>query len=70
MKKANLGDIFLYQCKLVEVVAINEGHRSIVFQEINPKRCECCGEIKQYDIIESSPLFQENSEPIQTIKQD
>lgn len=70
MKRAELGDIFLYNGDLVKVIGINDGQRSIIFQDVDAEICECCGEIKQYNIIESSPLFQDYSEPVKTIKQD
>jgi hypothetical protein len=70
MKTAKLGDIFTYEGEVVQVRWINEGHRSIGFVPINAKPCECCGETKRWDIIESSPSFQNNAALIQTLKED
>lgn len=69
-KIARLEDYFLWNGKLVKVVGINEGHRSILFQELEPCKCPHCGgplENEQYHVIEGSPLFQENAKPISTI---
>jgi hypothetical protein len=69
MITAKLNDIFYYNCELVEVVAINEGHRSIIFQPLIAERCPCCGEIKQYNVIEQSPNFQNGAKPVPTISE-
>jgi hypothetical protein len=68
MKTAELGDIFEYEGMLVEVKWINPGQKSIGFVPVNTKPCPCCGETKHWDIIESSPNFQNNAKSIQTIK--
>jgi len=70
MKTAKLGDIFKFENQLVEVKWINEGHKSIGFVPINAKPCHCCGKVKSWEVIESSPNFQNNAEPINTIKQN
>jgi hypothetical protein len=69
MKTAQLGDIFEYQGVLVEVKWINQGYKAIGFVPVNAKPCECCGETKHWDVIESSPNFQEYAIPVQTIKE-
>ncbi len=67
MKTAKLGDIFKYENQLVEVRWINQGEKSIGFIPVNAKPCSCCGEIKSWEVIESSPNFQQSAEPINTI---
>lgn len=66
--KAELQDYFLWEGKLCQVISINRGDKSIGFKEVGSKPCPTCGEEKWYDVIESSPLFQENAKPINTIK--
>jgi hypothetical protein len=68
MKKAELGDVFEFEGQIVEVKWINSGQRSIGFMPVNAKPCPCCGETKSWDIIEISPLFQDNVKPVSTIK--
>jgi len=68
MKTAQLGDIFEYEGELVEVKWINQGQKSIGFAPINAKPCPCCGATKHWDMIESSPNFQNAAKPIETIK--
>ncbi len=68
MKRAQLEDVFEFEGQLVQVKWINEGHRSIGFIPINAKPCPCCGETKSWDIIEISPLFQDNVKSVSTIK--
>ena len=69
MKTVQLDDVFQFEGQLVQVKWINEGHRSIGFVPINAKPCECCGEVKKWDVIESSPLFQTIAKPVSTIKE-
>lgn len=69
MKTANLRDIFEWEGELVEVRWINEGQRSIGFVPVNAEPCPCCGATKHWDIIESSPNFQNGAKPIKTIKE-
>lgn len=66
--KAQLDDYFLWKGVLVKVVYINEGKRSIGFEAVVSTVCPTCHQSIQYDIIEDSPLFQENAKPINTIK--
>ena len=69
----NPNTILKWQGKLVRVISINEGHRAINMEYIdkndNPKCPHCDMPIKnyQFEIIESSPLFQENAEAIETL---
>ena len=67
MKTAQLQDIFEYEGELVQVRWINQGQRSIGFVPVNAKPCPCCGETKRWDMIESSPNFQNGAKAIKTI---
>ncbi len=75
MKKVNnLSAIFKWKGKLVKVIGVNEGHRSIIMEYIDEKDsdliCGHCGHPvnHHFDVIESSPLFQENAEKIETLE--
>ena len=68
MKQAELQDIFEFQGELVQVRWINRGQKSIGFVPLNAKPCPCCGVTKHWDVIESSPDFQNGAKPIKTIK--
>ena len=67
MKTANIWDIFIYEWELVECVWINLWMRSIIFQPYWGKTCECCGQRKQWNVIEQCLNFQEWAKPINTI---
>ncbi len=70
MKKAKLGDFFLWEGKLVQCLWINEGHRSIGFKSTEKTCCPNCNipiDYESFDVIEDSPLFQQTAEPIKTI---
>lgn len=69
MKTANLRDIFEYEGHLVRVEWINLGQKSIGFVPVDAKPCPCCGVTKHWDVIESSPDFQNNAKPVSTIKE-
>lgn len=68
MLKAELGDIFEFEGQLVQVRWMNEGSKSIGFVPLNAEPCPCCGETKRWDMIESSPNFQNGAKPIKTLK--
>lgn len=70
MKTANLGDYLFYDGALVKVIAINPGKKAIVMESLADELCPHCNKSlgkKQIEIIEDSPLFQDNAKPIQTI---
>ena len=56
-----------YQGKLCEVVSIARD-KVLFIKEVNAKPCNTCGETKEYAVVEISPQFQENAEPIKTIQ--
>ena len=58
--------IFKYNGKLCEVVGIVTD-KVIHFREIGVKPCICCGETKEYSMVEVSPNFQEGAEAIKTL---
>ena len=67
-KKADLGDIFKFKGEIVEVQWINPGRRAIGMVPVNAVECPCCGEIKSWEVIEESEVFQEGAEAVQTLK--
>ena len=72
MKKAKIGQYLKFKGKLVKVIAINPGKRSIVMESIKDHKCPHCDKSlgkEKIDIIEESLLFQINAEPINTITQ-
>ena len=58
--------ILKWKGEVYEVVGTSEG-KVIYMQPYGAKPCEKCGEVKEIAIVESSPLFQENAEPVVTI---
>ena len=71
MKTAQLGDYLLWKKQLVKVVFMNPGEKAIGMETLDDKKCPHCGGSlgkEQFEIIESSPMFQEGAEPIQTLK--
>jgi len=69
MKTPKLGDHLLWEGKLAKVVY--ETNRNTVGIELleNSKCPHCNGDLgkKQINIIPTSPLFQENAEPLQVM---
>jgi hypothetical protein len=62
----NPSTIFKYHGKLCEVIGITNS-KVIEFREVGAKKCECCGEIKTYSEVESSPNFQDSAEAVETL---
>lgn len=67
MKRADLGAIFRYDGKLVEVVAMHTEGRMLLLRPVNPTACPSCGSTGDIHVVEHSPLFQDNAEPISTL---
>ena len=71
MKTAQLGDYFDWNGQIVRVEWMSEGKKSIGFKVKTMVTCPHCKEqheiIEGYDVIESSPMFQENANPIKSI---
>lgn len=71
MKKAELGDYFMWHGQMVKVEWINTGQKAIGFTYKEPTVCPHCGGVHEItqnaSIIEQSPLFQENATAIKTI---
>ena len=66
MKKVSKPSTILkWQGELVEVIGISEG-RTIHMRSLSGA-CSSCGQVKAYDFLEHSPLFQENAEPVDTL---
>ena len=71
MKTATGGEYLLWKGELYQVIAC-EDLPSIILESIHHNFCPKCGENlgkKQFSIIPTSPYFQENAEPVNTIKQ-
>lgn len=71
MKKAEPGDYLLWEGELVKVIGSSDSDRVVYMEYIDKPKCQNCGEPydEQFSAIESSPLFQRNAEPINTIKE-
>jgi hypothetical protein len=71
MKQVQVGDVFLWMGKLVQAQWMNQGHKSVGFVTNESVVCPHCQQehsvVKAHDIIVSSPLFQENAEPVTTL---
>lgn len=68
MKKAELGDYFEWDGTLVKVIGIAHG-KMVIFEEVNGQKCECCGLKNVGHVMEDSPIFQENAQPLKTIQE-
>lgn len=70
MKVANLGDYFLWMGQVVKCQWLGFGEKTIGFKVTKVIECDCGRKHtyeEGYDVVESSPMFQENAEPIKTI---
>ena len=66
MKKPKLGDLFFWKNKLAKIVAMAD-QPTVVIEMYEPEKCPHCNgclEKIQFSVIPTSPLFQENAEPI------
>lgn len=63
----NPNTILKWKNELVKVVAIGTG-KTIHMQPINAERCRSCGHTPEITVLEQSPLFQDNAEPVETLK--
>jgi hypothetical protein len=70
-KTAELGQVIRWQGKLATVISLCTGEKMVGIEMIESPKCECCGHPYQYqfDVAESSPLFQESAEPVKTINE-
>lgn len=73
MKTVELLDYFLWNGEIVRCDWINPGEKAIGFRLKRTVTCPHCNKEHdiedQAEIIESSQLFQENAQPIKTIKE-
>lgn len=70
MKNPKLNDYFFWKGEMAKVIGIAE-QRTVIFEMLDPKKCPHCGEglgVNQIQMIPTSPLFQENAEPIPTFE--
>jgi hypothetical protein len=69
MKKVNSPGVYLrYKGKLCEITGYATD-KVVFIREVNAQPCKCCGEIKEWAEVESSPNFQEAAEPIKTLEE-
>lgn len=67
MKRAELNQIVRYKGELCEVVALGDG-RTVYLRAVNAQPCPHCGRTDNPPaLLEDSPLFQDNVEPVATI---
>lgn len=66
MKRAEINQIARYKGELVEVFAIGEG-RTVYMRPVDARPCASCGSMGDVILLEDSPLFQDNVEPVATI---
>ena len=72
MKDAKLGDYLLWNGKPAKIIAETE-KRQVVIELLENCKCpHCLGDLgkKQINVIVSSPMFQNEAEPMQTINND
>ena len=73
MKTAEARDLLRWKTngRIYEVIGFNPGQRAVCMQSLDENLCPLCNKPTGKDsmeIIESSPLFQGNAEPVKTIK--
>jgi len=69
-KTAKLGDYLLWNGKLAKVVG-EVNYNSIQVEILEPNKCPHCGGVLepcQFNVIPTSPFFQECAKPVQTIE--
>ena len=70
MKRAKLNDYLFWRGELAQIVGESEG-RQVIIQPLEDRKCPNCGHNlgkEQIHVIESSPMFQEGAERIETIE--
>lgn len=68
MKKVIKPNTILYwRDGLMRVVGISEG-RTIHMQPLDKSPCGVCGQLPEISVLEHSPLFQENTKPVETLQ--
>ena len=69
MKIPKLGDFFLWKGKLAKIVCMAK-EPTVVIETIESCKCPHCGGDlgkEQFSVIPTSPLFQQNAEPLPTL---
>lgn len=66
MKRAEIGAVVRWKGELVEVIGIADG-RSIIMRPIGAEPCTLCGHVGDIEVLERSPLFQENVAAVATV---
>lgn len=72
MKAASLGDYLLWKGHPAKVIGQTSSPQVVIELLENHKCRHCNGDLgkEQINVIVSSPLFQENAKPMQTIQED
>ncbi len=73
MKKVKTNDIFYWKGNLARVIGYTSGRTFISIEMLDPDRCPHCHgylEKRQFDVVEGSPLFEENAKPVETIVEE
>jgi hypothetical protein len=72
MKNPHLGDFFLWEGKPAKVIGESEGHQ-VMIELLEDQKCPHCNGLlgkHAFQVIVSSPLFQQSAEQIPTIEDD
>lgn len=72
MKKPKLGDYLLWKGEPAKIVC-RADEPTYTIELLEEKTCTNCGKKlgkHQFSVIPASPLFQNNAEPIQTLKDE
>ena len=67
MKRADVQQVVRYEGELHEIVGIGEG-RTVLLRPIKDTTCPTCHRPKDKHLLEHSPMFQDNVEPVKTIQ--
>lgn len=68
VKKVNApGAVVHYKGTLMEVIGIGEG-RTITLRSLVDAPCARCGHLPGVSLLEHSPLFQDNVQPVETVE--
>ena len=72
MRDASLGDYLLWNDKPAKIIG-ESSSRQVIIELLEDRKCPHCDEAigkEQISVIVSSPLYQENAKPMQTIRDD
>jgi hypothetical protein len=72
MKNATVDDYLIWKGKLARIVG-ECSERTVIVQMLDNMKCPHCeGDLgpHQFSVVVTSPLFQQNAEPLKTISND